>query len=464
MRLTVPEPKIELYKDGFAKHDQLNREETGDKLSDLVERIDDPLVIALDGAWGSGKSFFLKCWVGEHLKRQGNTTQTVYFDAFQHDFLDDPLIALTGEIAERFRDPEAGKQETDQARASARRSKLKKSAWAVSKAAGRIGLSAVTFGATEILSGMGDEIAKSASEEAKAFLSSDAGDDEAEKFWNAHDARIAAMEAFRLALTELTEPDETGHPQRKLVIVIDELDRCRPDYALSLLEIIKHFFNVDGVHFVLGVNLTELQNSVRARYGSGVDAETYLQKFISLYFAIPRRTKPNSKDELWENYFSAQCIALGLSEERETLAIQTKWMLQALVRDHPVSLRDVDRVLSVIALTPEESTQLPPEVSLILAGLAVAKALLPEKYPNLKYEGFDPRSFKECFSLGNISSNEIRPLYQEIWNNAFGLTAQGAILSVDHRGVFARLLRAHGNLTTYINHLADYHLERFKMT
>ncbi|KIC38289.1 KAP family P-loop NTPase fold protein [Leisingera sp. ANG-M7] len=350
MRLTVPEPKIELYKDGFAKHDQLNRKETGDKLSGLVERIDDPLVIALDGAWGSGKSFFLKCWVGEHLKRPGNTTQTVYFDAFQHDFLDDPLIALTGAIAERFRDPEAEKQETDQAKASARRSKLKKSAWAVSKAAGRIGLSAVTFGATEILSGMGDEIAKAASDEAKAFLSSDAGDDEAEKFWNAHDARIAAMEAFRLALTELTEPDDAGEPQRKLVIVIDELDRCRPDYALSLLEIIKHFFSVDGVHFVLGVNLTELQNSVRARYGSGVDAAKYLQKFISITAPL-RGSKPrNRHSSIITKHFDYVASELGAMH-----TWQYDWLRDYLVVvDHHVdlSLRDVEKIGALIQVCP----------------------------------------------------------------------------------------------------------------
>ncbi len=76
MRLTMPAPKIKLYKDGFAGHDKLGREKTGHRLSELVERIDDPLVIALDGAWGSGKSLFLKCWVGEHLKRDGNC-QTV---------------------------------------------------------------------------------------------------------------------------------------------------------------------------------------------------------------------------------------------------------------------------------------------------------------------------------------------------------------------------------------------------
>ncbi|MES0826344.1 KAP family P-loop NTPase fold protein [Ruegeria sp. SCP11] len=287
MRLTIPDPKIELYEDGFAAYDKLSRKPTGDKLSELVKRIDDPLVIALDGAWGSGKSFFLKCWVGEHLKRDGTTTQTVYFDAFKHDFLDDPLVALTGAIADRFRKPEGKQHEQNQKLTQ----HLKKTAWAVSKAAGRIGLSAVTFGATEILSDLGDEIAQAVSDKAKAFLSKETGDKQAEQFWDAHQAKIAAMDAFRLALTELTEPkEENGNerPTKKLVIVVDELDRCRPDYALLLLETIKHFFNVDGVHFVLGVNLEQLQNSVKARYGSGTEAEAYLQKFYSLKLKLPR--------------------------------------------------------------------------------------------------------------------------------------------------------------------------------
>ena len=72
-RITVPEPQIDLYNDGFEDGPRSTRPagskaETGKKLSDLVERIDEPLVIALDGAWGSGKSHFLKCWVGEHLE------------------------------------------------------------------------------------------------------------------------------------------------------------------------------------------------------------------------------------------------------------------------------------------------------------------------------------------------------------------------------------------------------------
>ncbi|MEC8016835.1 MAG: P-loop NTPase fold protein, partial [Pseudomonadota bacterium] len=289
MRLTMPEPKIDLYNDGFADHDQLGRKATGDKLSDLVERIDDPMVIALDGAWGSGKSFCLNCGVGEHLKRKENTTQTVYFDAFEHDFMDDPLIALTGAIAERFESAES--REEDQK--SEHSKKIKKAAWAVGKGALRIGASVATFGATEALSDMGDAVANAVGDETQTILRSDIGNGEAEKFWTAHEARIAAMKAFRIALTELTEPvteDQAtkddrlrvGNPTRKLVVVIDELDRCRPDYALSLLEIIKHFFNVPGVHFVLGCNMEALAWTIRSRYGENYDARRYLQRFVNL--------------------------------------------------------------------------------------------------------------------------------------------------------------------------------------
>ena len=102
-RVITPEPEIKLYKDRFEHHDQLGRSPTGADLSELVDQVEDPLVIALDGSWGSGKSFFLKCWVGEHLYRYRESSQTVYFDAYKHDFLDDPLVALTGAITDRFR-------------------------------------------------------------------------------------------------------------------------------------------------------------------------------------------------------------------------------------------------------------------------------------------------------------------------------------------------------------------------
>lgn len=382
MRLTVPEPKIDLYNDGFADHDQLGRKATGDKLSDLVERIDDPMVIALDGAWGSGKSFFLKCWVGEHLKRKGNTTQTVYFDAFEHDFLDDPLIALTGAIAERFESAES--QEENQK--TERGKKIKKAAWAVGKGALRIGASVATFGATEALSDMGDAVANAVGDEAQTILSSNIGNGEAEKFWTAHEARIAAMKAFRIALTELTEPVtedpatkndrlRVGNPTRKLVVVIDELDRCRPDYALSLLEIIKHFFNVGGVHFVLGCNMEALAWTIRSRYGENYDARRYLQRFVNLKLRLPQIFNPELTKHPIENYFFKTIEQMGLNESPYLPSLKS--YISNMWYEQEFSIRDLHQLLGRLAITtPPDHLDNYDEA--LVAGLLILEAFAPD--------------------------------------------------------------------------------------
>ena len=102
MKYLPPEPKINLYNQGFEPDDFLGRAQTGRQLSELVEKIDDPFVLALDGVWGGGKSHFLKCWVGAHKLENDGIATTVYIDAFQHDFLEEPLIALTSAISSRL--------------------------------------------------------------------------------------------------------------------------------------------------------------------------------------------------------------------------------------------------------------------------------------------------------------------------------------------------------------------------
>ena len=145
------------------------------------------------------------------------------------------MSRFTLETGERFRTQEDEQQE----RYEKRMQGLRKTAWAISKATERIGLSVATFGSTEALGQLGNEIAKAASQEARELLSKDLDNDEVKQFWDAHHAKIVAMDVFRITLKNL--PRSKGNEQIKLVIVVDELDRCRPDYALSLLEIIKHF-------------------------------------------------------------------------------------------------------------------------------------------------------------------------------------------------------------------------------
>ena len=74
---------------------------------------------------------------------------------------------------------------------------------------------------------------------------------------------------------------------KRLVIFIDELDRCKPSYAVQLLERIKHYFTNDRITFVFSVNIEELQHTIRRYYGEGFDACRYLDRFFDYRVSLP---------------------------------------------------------------------------------------------------------------------------------------------------------------------------------
>lgn len=382
MKLVIPEPSIELYKDGFEGHDLLGRKETGKRLSELVEKIEDPLVVALDGPWGSGKSFFLKCWVGEHLKEEyDHVAQTVYFDAFQHDYMDDPLIALTGVISERFENDKTKNKIWEGARQAA--SKL----W---RPALRIGLALGTAGATEAANAVVDAGLKVGSKELETA---------AENFWKKEDGKRAAVEAFRKALVELTCPDENGKPTSKLAIVIDELDRCRPDYSLAVLEVTKHFFAVPGVHFILGVNLVELGQSVRARYGDRIDAPKYLQKFVNLNVRFPKTANEHET----VNYLGAVSDSMGISA---SLLDDLQFLLSLETIAEKSTIRDVQRILTRCVLLPKNFDAYNWPFRLIVLVAILIDVLEPTESTAFKAGRADEKSTLAFFGLPQEEKTE----------------------------------------------------------
>lgn len=372
MLLMPSTPNIDLYKEGFdPAKDLLGRAETGKKLSALVERFSDPMVIALDGDWGSGKSFFLQCWVGAHKLQNKGTAKTVYFDAFEHDFMNEPLASLMGVLAERFEDQNP---DTKTAKAIG---VLKRAALQLT----RVALAVASSGATEAGGALMDAVTKGTEKEL-----ANAADD----FWKRETGKRAAMKQFSNALADLTGPEEspadTEQPEgetvkpepQKLVIVIDELDRCRPDYALTLLEIIKHFFAVPNVHFVLGVNLHELENSVKARYGAEINAGLYLQKFVTLSMELPK-TSADQRNSLHAiHYFERAAQSIGMTSNTR---LRCKKLLELLRPERALSLRSVERMLPVIQLTlvPTDRTD-----ETVVLTLAVIKTLSPSTYAKAK--------------------------------------------------------------------------------
>ena len=73
------------------------------------------------------------------------------------------------------------------------------------------------------------------------------------------------------------------------MFIIDELDRCRPTFAIELLERVKHIFDVPNIVFVFGINRAELVKSLESIYGE-IDAGTYLRRFFDMEFVLPEPT------------------------------------------------------------------------------------------------------------------------------------------------------------------------------
>lgn len=75
---------------------------------------------------------------------------------------------------------------------------------------------------------------------------------------------------------------------KNLYIFIDELERCRPTFAIELLEAVKHLFTVKGLVFILGIDKNQLKHTISNVYGCGMDREGYLRRFIDLELELPQ--------------------------------------------------------------------------------------------------------------------------------------------------------------------------------
>ena len=239
---------------------QLDREKYAKILTSLIQNYGDGFVLALNSPWGTGKTTFLKMWQ-QHL--ENNNFATLHFNAWKTDYSSDPFVALIAQL--NLLSDTKSKEAYDGVIAKA------------ATVAKRL-LPAITKAAINRYTD-DEELAEAAgvvAEVAAGSLESQIEEQlKAEK----------SIEDFQTALKELVEITTDGKP---LVFIIDELDRCRPNYAVAVLEYIKHFFAVKGIVFVLGIDKEQLGHAVRGVYGSDkIDADEYLRRFIDLEYALP---------------------------------------------------------------------------------------------------------------------------------------------------------------------------------
>ena len=264
MGIRIQPQEIEVPEDDPFKNDLLDRKEPVEILTHLVGSIEGPCVLAVDAAWGTGKTTFLRIWA-QYLRNQG--FPVIEFNAWETDFTGDPFVALSSELTDGL------SEYTDKS--------LSEKITAAKDAAKEVIQRAIP-GIIRIATAGILDVSPLIEKEAGQFLASYAQ----ERLAGYQGAR-ESVQNFRTVLQDMASTLAESSQNRPLVVVIDELDRCRPSYAVELLEVAKHLFSVDHIVFVLAINRSELAHSIRSLYGSDFDGDGYLRRFFDIDLQLP---------------------------------------------------------------------------------------------------------------------------------------------------------------------------------
>lgn len=312
MKFVVPDNFFELMEESrSASSNPFAPFEKG--LTTLIQKSDDDsLIIAIDDKWGAGKTTFVKHWCKE-VGAGETAIETIYFDAFSHDYQDDPLLALATEIYGFMVKKDASGKTLGN---------VKKLSSAVAASLGNQLIKALTKGAID------------AKELVKDFNDVRAGlQPVLEQHMEKAGERAQIIESFKDELKRSIEKLEG----RKLVFVIDELDRCRPDFALDLLEKVKHIFAVKGLVFLLVMSKGQFSKSIKMRYGE-INSDLYLQKFIHFSLSLPKRNFPARNLSQLGSFFDVK---------RDSIELSGILLLETLLTIHEASFRQAGWCISV---------------------------------------------------------------------------------------------------------------------
>lgn len=287
---------------------------------DMLYAMDTNYSIAVDGSWGSGKTFFIKQArmildslnekAGENkseydeqirarylgyrpVVKESKPTQyvTVYYDAWENDNDDDPLLSLIYQIV----------------LATEMRYKFDRMEEKI----------------VGVLTAVVDGIANT-------NISSIPENIEKKSLFAEYDKR----RSFSNQIKEFLKCVLDGRGER-LVIFIDELDRCKPSFAVSLLERIKHYFSDEQITFVFSVNACELNKTICHYYGGGFSATRYLDRFFDIRLALPKANL--------SKFFST----LSIPNSRSTLYM----VMEKVISTYHFNLREITKLLFAVEVS-----------------------------------------------------------------------------------------------------------------
>lgn len=316
--------ELEIDHHDIFKNDWLERKEIIENLSKLFMDTKNPFVLNINSQWGSGKTTFVKLWKA-YLKKE-MSIDSIYFSAWEDDFSKEPLISLLGELNTHLKNVDVDKNIQQ---------KFKEIKIIASSIIKKSLPSLVKFSTAGILDIEKDfEKALSSLTEAGTL----------EMIEN-HEKTKDEIKNFKKLLSEVVKEIS---PDKPLIFFIDELDRCRPTYAIELLERIKHVFGIKQVIFIFSTDKEQLSFSIQSLYGT-IDTENYLRRFFDMEFTLPQPLIEKYLVLLEANYAVSAKLE-GKSVYLQQYDSSREKLIEYLFYKLGISLRQVEGIYRYLSL------------------------------------------------------------------------------------------------------------------
>lgn len=262
----------------FESHDKLSLHEFGEKLFRFIQTenifVDGSFVISLEGTFGTGKTTFVRMWHNWILELglREDVPIVVSLNAWESDIGEDPVLAIVSDLTDAI-EKFLPKQHTGT---------IKK----IKSTAGKVGKIALSLASDYVSHSVGVDPLKAMESTSKEKSFDKIGLNAFESF----EFRKKSFSKLRLLIREVV-----GDKNLRFLLIVDELDRCRPTYAIQYLEALKHLFDERGLAVLLAVDPMQLSSTAKAAFGNDLNFSEYYRKFAHRRVDLPALNEPAAR-------------------------------------------------------------------------------------------------------------------------------------------------------------------------
>lgn len=365
------------------EEDLLGLKEFAKRLDKFIDTelnfVEGSLVIALSAKFGFGKTTFLEMWSSslKNAEQKEDKPFIISLNAWESDYCGDPLFAIISALVDCIQEEGKSAQKIIDA--------VKDVSWFATAIAGQIVKKGTGIDAVEA----GDLVEKKrAKRDDKLQIQTDT--------FSVYRGRKKAMDSLKDAVQDFVRSNKP----KKILCLVDELDRCRPDYAISYLETIKHIFDVKRAVFILAADRQQLENSAKKAFGADLDFEEYYRKFIHREVSLPEISKEHYAklvqeyvDYYLERKGSRICI-MDLEYDRRANISR----LVGALKLTPRQIQEVFRILGHIFETTKDKRGILlwklAVISILMAALKIGE---PNVFHRLGSQSLEPQEAFEIF-------------------------------------------------------------------